>query len=332
MKSSNAVQISPEDRDAAQQRQHGGEAQQAESQATVATHVGGRGAAFNGANGSAQTRNRVASVNMADRTNTGSIFDTAQHNGSPVEPSRLTSNSTIDVGGIRTTLKVAERMGIVTRGPDGRYHEVGRSPAPVAEPKASDEGTARPAEKQQSMPAQTSGEALAAEPEAMLQGIRSKATPTAVNDAIGNVMTAATRGTEVDLSELADHLGMSNEQAAKTHAMLRDAFQEQADTAAKSAGVTDLEAFWRWCRTAQTGKLRVAVLQQIDKRSSAAYRALAQEYVRTAPGALDPDSFLDGDHGPGVEVFKREGKVMVRARGQTMELRAAIRSGLVAPR
>src|SRR4051812_287159 len=69
----------------------------------VAVHVAGSRQTFNSADNTTQSTQKVSSVSMSDKPVTGSVFDSAERNGSVVEQSRLTPDSTIEYQGMRMT-------------------------------------------------------------------------------------------------------------------------------------------------------------------------------------------------------------------------------------
>jgi hypothetical protein len=340
---SNAQQITAADQDLAKASREADQAVEQQSR-NVQVRAGSSVTRFNAATGTAESSGGLTRVNLAERPAGGSILDTGMRNGSNIAAGRLTPDSTVEINGTRTQVKVAELLGFITRGPDGRYQEAGKANGSFNQA-ATEQGTdQKPATNAAATDQKAAyatlaanrltGESLPDAQEDARYDILNRASPEATGQALNSVADAALKGTAVDLSELASHLGLSDEQARSTFDALQSAFQTQADAAVAAAGVCDVDAFWQWARENHGAELREATMDQVSMKSTSRFRKLARAFANSghAGGALDADSFVGGNHAAGIETTKRDGKVIVKVNGVEMELRAAIRAGLVAPR
>ncbi len=229
--------------------------------------------------------NRTSTVSMAEvQPQSGILGTTRTSTGSPTAASRLKPDSTIEIQGTRMTLKVAERLGFVTRTRDG-YQEVGQAqPALASSPQDQQQPAPEARQPQQEQQA-SSPDALPAEAETLRNAIMHEAPGAVVGNTFNNVLEGVIRNeADIDLSELQTAMGFNTKQATEAFSGLRDGFQAQANAAATSVGVNDVDALWTWARANKPHDVRAALSAQLEGRGAEGYRKIAKAFLRATRG------------------------------------------------
>lgn len=269
-----------------------------------------------------------ASVNMAEVGNGASgILGTATSpSGAPRLVGDLKPTDLVDVGGMRTTVQNAERMGLIHRDPgSGIYSEAGAKDTkapPVAE-RASETRNTQEINPDVDQRLSTPG----AE-ETISELVKATSAGAQVR-ALGQIIN----GGEVErntLTALASEAGIHPDELSGKLTSVMTAFRNQADEVAKSVGVADVEDLWDWARTTKGADLRKAMSDQAMQRNTSGYRALAQQYVENMD-RRNPEAILGAQLGNGISVKKAaDGRIVVAIAGRgEVSWSTAVRSGLV---
>lgn len=258
----------------------------------------------------------ITTVSSLSDVAAGSIMATMQTSyGSPTATMSPSTTVELEPGNpsTRTTLDVAERMGMVTRNALGIYEAVGQAaletPSEVQQDEAQGIELFSPAEEAQF------ASAIVDIPQALYDQ--------AMVSAAASV--AATGDIEDLASSLAATCGMAPSQLQEVQASATAMFQAQADKTISALGVNPSE-FYDWARTHHGEKLGQAVRTQLTTRSVDGYRGLVKTYLdQVVPslGALKA---------AGLETKEAKARVtneMVFIHGTWMETKTAARIGLI---
>ncbi|WP_293854446.1 hypothetical protein [uncultured Alsobacter sp.] len=239
--------------------------------------------------------------------------------GSVISPANLKHDDLVDVGGMKTTVAVAEQMGLL-RKEAGGWVEVAappQSPAQAAEgsPEAAPEGP----------PVESFSRAVEDGISALVE-VTDASTQLAIVDAIAREGVVS----EALVGRLASQAGMEPADASRFIEGVRGEFEAQAAKSLSKLGVNDMSHFGEWA--AQNGhetELARAITEHVTSRSTASYAKLATQYVESID-RHSPELLFGADLGPGVEVIKgNDGLPVLQIGGRTYGWASAIRAGLV---
>jgi hypothetical protein len=238
--------------------------------------------------------------------------------GSPVTSRAIQPTDTIEIGGMRTTVAVAERMGLVQRQlvDKGAYGvsstfvattEGNASMAPKAQPKGgiqlSDGGTAEEAAGSD-FKADTNTEAMLAELNQIVD-------PSTMFAALNSVL----RDGEVDakvINRMSQQTGLDPEallaQVTNVQSGMYDAVTDKLAT----LGVHDEDVFSDFINSSSENQQRVteAIRSLMTSNSTKGFEDLAADY-RASLYRLDPDAVTDALDASGVTYFKASGGVLL---------------------
>lgn len=253
------------------------------------------------------------------------MMGTVQNNGG-FSTTNVTPNSTIEIPGFgRTSVKVAESLGYLTRTGEGRYVETSR----LGKAEGSPEGGTQ--EESKVTPndapadgAEPFGDGYEEDYAALIKDV-----PQGAYDSI--IASAnALMGEGLDLDGIAEKLtprlasSMGIEpKAAK--AMIDEGgtlWQVQADMTVEKAGA-DPDDFYQWAKANRRSELQQAVNGHLFQRSTKGYAALVNDYFdNTIPTVA---ALKAG----GIPVLENGGEVMVKLKGHWMTVGAAVKARLV---
>jgi len=286
--------------------------------------------------GSQVVSNEAMSINMAHVSNgeTG-ILATATRDGLPRAPGDLRPTDRVTINGLDTELRVAERLGLVTRDKtSGLYSNAPEANIKEAtgEAQAEREAAREVVKAQEAAAAKEAAKLPSVTSEAAIEEITAKVTPGTLTrgllDAVANGGAINSRVLTLAASEAAMH---PSEMASKVSAAYKG-FEAQADSHLASRGV-DIEAFGNWARANhRESDLKRAMAAHVQNRDTGAYNALADTYLSTLD-VHSPDLILNATFpDPGVSAYKStDGHIVLRTPHGEMSWSAAVKAGIVAP-
>uniref|UniRef100_Q47HY4 Uncharacterized protein n=1 Tax=Dechloromonas aromatica (strain RCB) TaxID=159087 RepID=Q47HY4_DECAR len=267
---------------------------------------------------------RASESDLAPSSEKG-MMGTVRNNGGFIT-TNVTPNSTIEIPGFgRTSVKVAESLGYLTRTGDGRYVETSR----LGKDEGSSEGGTLEESKGTPNDAPDNGAELFGSGFEAEYGELIKDVPQGVYDSLlasANVHI----GEGLDLGSiseklaprLASSMGIEPKAAA---AMLDEGsmiWQAQADIAVERHGA-DPDDFYQWARDNRKNELQQAVNGHLFQRSTKGYTTLVNDYFdNTIPTVA---ALKAG----GIPVTEKGGEVMVKLKGHWMSVGAAVKARLV---
>ncbi|MBS1141559.1 MAG: hypothetical protein H6R13_3012 [Proteobacteria bacterium] len=266
---------------------------------------------------------RVSESDLAPSTK--GMMGTVQNNGG-FSTTNITPNSTIEIPGFgRTSVKVAESLGYLTRTGDGRYVETSR----LGKAEGSPEGGTQEESKAAPNDAPTGDAELFGGGYEEDYGELIKDVPQGVYDSLmASANAHLSQGmdmagiTEKLAPRLASAMGIEPKAAA---AMLDEGgtlWQVQADMTVERHGA-DPEEFYQWARDNRSNELQQAINAQLFQRSTKGYTELVNDYFdNTIPTVA---ALKAG----GIPVVEKGGEVMVKLKGHWMTVGAAVKARLV---
>lgn len=248
------------------------------------------------------------------------ILATARNRtGSPImDPSRITDDSILTHNGMEATAESWARMGVLTRGMDGRY----------SVPQASHQDQQQPT---QGRPQEQPEEDPAAE----------YAFDEDTERELGSYIGQPSMDTIHAISELVDTGSLSQETASRLAGredpsaiiakgqQFWNTFATQAGEVVSAVGADPVE-FREWAEANHKGRLRDAIMDHVHRRDVSGYQRLAKEFVANLD-KINPDRILQAEFAHGITAsMDSSGRVILRApNGQQVEWRSAIRNGWV---
>lgn len=250
------------------------------------------------------------------------IFASARSaSGQPVGASSLQLTDTIDIGGQRLTVKVAERMGLIQRNANtGLFEDGGLAGELASQPQDQSADDQQYDDWSNPKP-----EPFIPETENFVAMIPQTAQASLTNDiAITGTVSQHT------IEEAASRLGVEPEQAQEYLSAAVQAYSQQASAVLAEYGVSDGRAFAEWAMKARPGDWKEAVQRHQTGRTTVGYRPLAREYLAHLHD-VDPQSVAEGVVGPGVSARLVGKTVYVRLPGVQGEMpfKAAVKAGFV---
>lgn len=253
------------------------------------------------------------------------MMGTVQNNGG-FSTTNVTPNSTIEIPGFgRTSVKVAESLGYLTRTGDGRYVETSR----LGKAEGSPEGGTQ--EESKAVP----NDAPESEAE-LFGGGYEEDYAELIKDVPQGVYDSLIASANVHISEGLDQAGITEKLAPRlassmgiepkaAAAMLDEGatiWQAQADLVVEKHGA-DPDDFYQWARDNRRNELQQAVNGQLFQRSTKGYDALVNDYFdNTIPT-------VEALKAGGIPVVEKGGEVMVKLKGHWMTVGAAVKARLV---
>ena len=289
-----------------------------------------------GPDGLEVSNNGVSRVQMASVSNgSDGILATANRDGAPKPAASLRPTDKVTIGGMETTLAVAERLGAVTRdAATGVYQN-------VSEGQLKEVNGAAQAERKQAAAVTEAAKAKEAAQAARLPDaaseqaaaeIESSVTPGTATRALLDIIDTGNVRSGV-LERAASEAGIQPaEMGAKLGAAMKG-FQAQAAAFAAQRGV-DMEQFTDWARTHHAGDLKNAMQRHVQQRDVGAYGALVGRYMENLD-RIDPQSILSAKFpDTGMSAFKAaDGRIVLNIPGHgQVSWSAAVKAGLVSPR
>lgn len=279
---------------------------------------------------SEKTTIRALEADVAPRQ-TG-IISTAQNNAG-MYTARITPESTVVIPGLgRTTVKVAEHLGYISRGTNGQYVEGSLAGKPVEPSRGGNlEGSTN---ESQDIPESASdagdGVELFAKVDEEYYASLIQDIPQPVYDSLmasgGSMVFEAGGSVESISQKLGARLSAATgEEPDIAQAMVEEGisiWQDQADGIAKSLGAEPAH-FYEWAMENRKGDLQKAVQEHVLTRNTKAYRDLLDAYfLDTVP---TDEAFKAG----GIPTKTQGGQRMVLLKGQWMTVEAAVKARLV---
>lgn len=248
----------------------------------------------------------------------------------------VTPDCTVEIPGFgRTSVKVAEQLGYLSRSSDGGYREVSQPGKGEGSPSAQQGIQGGPDEAQQGNPEGTPDEGSEGGPELFGGGYEEdygeliKDVPQGVYDSL--LASANAHLTEgLDLSQITEKLAPRLASAmriepGKAASMIDEGatlWQVQADMAVERFGA-DPGDFYEWAQTNRKDALQQAVNGHLFGRSTQGYRDLVNDYFdNTIPTV---EALKKG----GIPVKEHGGQVTVKLKGHWMSLESAVKARLV---
>jgi hypothetical protein len=257
----------------------------------------------------------VQSVNMNDFSYgmTG-IFETVQSSSfGPVNPGNLQPSDTISVDGVRFSLEVAERIGLVSRDQNGRYVEVAQTPVQARQEVA--EGPV--------------GEAFSPSAEAGLTALVNATTPDS-QVALFSELARTGDVSEAVLGRMASEAGVEPHEMARWVQGVMGEFEGQAERSLAKMGVVDPIAFASWAAdNGYQSEVSDAMYRHITERTTEGYKPLAERFVLDLD-RFAPDLILSAEFGQGIRAIRgNDGVPLIEIDGKTYGWASAVRAGLV---
>lgn len=267
---------------------------------------------------------RASESDLAPSQENG-MMGTVRNNGG-FATTKVTPDSTIEIPGFgRTSVKVAESLGYLTRAGDGRYVETARlgKAGGSSEGGPLEESKATPNEAQENG-AELFGCGFEEDYSELIKDV-----PQGVYDSIiASANAHISEGMDLDgiteklAPRLASAMGIEPKAAA---AMLDEGgtlWQVQADMTIEKHGA-DPEDFYQWAKSNRKNELQQAVNSHLFQRSTKGYSKLVNDYFdNTIPTVA---ALKAG----GIPVEERGGEVMVKLKGHWMTVGAAVKARLV---
>jgi hypothetical protein len=256
--------------------------------------------------------------------------------GSPRAAEELRPTDLITVNGMPMEVRIAERMGIVKRGPAGGYVSGDKSVSDVVGSNALDPATSPtdrpPSEALQDAPAEAFDDPNA---ERLVTAVAERVSPTEQAQAVASIVDSIVTTGEIALPRqlLATIAGQMRVEASDAEGVIGrmvGAFQAQAGKAIASVTPVDPAEVYAWARENDPKALTEAVMAHATNRTTEGIRRLATRHLE-ALGDSDPASILEADLGPGVSVRRgNNGEPILRLEGVgEVPYRVAIRRGLI---
>jgi len=265
------------------------------------------------ANGSSQPQSEPKSIAQAPGRSYSYQPRTGELKTNGVVSVTTSRQTTVDVGGIKTSPEVAERIGLAPR--EEPKDELSEAKAQAEAPR---EERAAPATLQ----------APAIEPEyaqsreALVNGL-----PVPILDALVTRISADETGTvEPHTRAAAEAMGVPREQIDATVRSAVLGLQKQADAAITATGVTPDE-FYDWAKANHPQELRAAMRQHFNTANPDAYSRLVDKFTRSVP----PDVGTLEANGIETWINRQTGERMVRLAGMAMRLKVAVKCGYIRP-
>lgn len=266
---------------------------------------------------------RVNEQDLAPSSASG-MLGTVRNNGG-FATTNVTPDSTIEIPGFgRTSVKVAESLGYLTRNGEGRYVETAR----LGKAEGSPEGGTQEESKEDSQEPDLSQRLFAPAVE-KAYGDLIKDVPQGTYDSLlGSSTALLAEGLDLEgiaqyLSpRLASSMGLEPEKAEEMIRKGGGFWQDQADSHVGALGV-DPEDFYQWARDNRRSELQQAVNSHLIQRSAKGYTALVNDYFdNTIPTVA---ALKAG----GIPVIEKDGEVKVKLKGHWMTVGAAVKARLV---
>jgi hypothetical protein len=277
--------------------------------------------------GQAVTSSTTTRVNGADiAPSHGGLIGTIRNNGG-FHTSRVTPECTVDLPGLgRTSVKVAENMGYLTRNGDGLYSEgpnMGKGVKPSLD--APQDG---PNEAKQDTP-QGEGPSLFSDNVEKSYGALIQDIPQGTYDSmLGSATAFLSEGSDLDgiasslAPRLASAMGIEPGKAANMVKAGAEVWQAQADSTVIRMGA-DHEEFYQWAQANRSSELQQAVQGHLLQRSTQGYRDMVNDYFdNTVP---TDDALRKG----GFPVKTDGQERMVKIKGHWMSVGSAVKARLV---
>lgn len=258
-----------------------------------------------------------SSLNTANLT-AGDPLQARTPTGSP-RMGELQATDIITVAGTEMTVRNAESLGLIERGPNGKFLAVPDAAAALNQepvPEAVPEGEAladRAAEGD-----------LAAICEAVSAGTQVSVLGQLVEAGELHPNTVARAASEAGI-----HPNEMNERINR----VVEGFQHQAEQTIKALGSDDPSQFWEWAQDNRSRELKDAMRKHGMERSTSAYRGLYQDYVASIADH-DAAAVLEADFGnSGITAQQVGKKILLNIPGQgQMDYRTAVRQGFITVR
>lgn len=236
--------------------------------------------------------------------------------GSP-RMGELQSTDIITVGGLDMTVANAESLGLIERGPNGKF---------LAVPGAAD------ALNREAVPetAPEEGEALA---DSATEGDLA-----AICEVVSSGTQVSVLGQLVEAGELhpntiaraASEAGIHPNEMNERINRVVEGFQHQAEQTIKALGADDPSQFWEWAQENRSRELKDAMRKHGMERSTSAYRGLYGDYVASIADH-DAAAVLQADFGTsGITAQQVGQKVLLNIPGiGRVDYQTAVRQGLI---
>ena len=260
----------------------------------------------------------------------GDLLSTARSKtGTPVTGRPLAGSDTVEVGGQRMSLDVAQRLGFVTKDAAGNWNATAQGNAQAtmpegvkAETKLKDGGTAEAAE----------AEGFAADE--------------ATEAALAEIIAAAGEGTsmamvqsylrdgDIDarlIDRAASQAGVEPAAMAEKLEAAMSGMEAAMDARLESLGVHDHDLLAEWIGQSpeRLDQMREAVLSLMTSNSTAGWDALAESYVQSLD-QIDPGAVEEACEDAGIPVKRVGGKmILTLPGGAEVSYGVAVRQGLI---
>lgn len=248
----------------------------------------------------------------------------------------ITPDCTVEIPGFgRTSVKVAEQIGYLSRNSDGTYREATQPGKAEGSPSAQQGTQGGPDDAQEGTPKGNQGDSPEGGPELFESGFEEeygeliKDVPQGVYDSLlASANAHITEGLDIDeiTAKLAPRLASSmGIEPGKAASMIDEGaliWQVQADLAVEKFGA-DPGDFYEWAHENRKDALQQAVNGHLFARSTKGYRDLVNDYFdNTIPTV---DALKKG----GIPVKEQGNQVMVKLKGHWMSLESAVKARMV---
>jgi hypothetical protein len=255
----------------------------------------------------------------------GGMLSTVQNNGG-FHTANVTPDSTIEIPGFgRTSVKVAEKLGYLTRTGNGIYAEA--TPSGKSE-ESSTGGNLEGSNSGSQQQGDNGPELFDSDTEALLGDMVRGAPPGTYDSIMGSANALIAQGMDAETiaqklgPRLAAATGQDPDVAAANIEIATFVWQEQADNAIKASGADPLE-FFEWAKANRRDELQNAVNYHLFGRSTKAYRVLVNDYF---DNTMPSEKALKA---AGIPTKTAGGETMVKVKGSWMSLGSAVKAKLL---
>jgi len=255
----------------------------------------------------------------------GGIIGTVQNNaGMPT--TKITPDSTVIIPGFgRTSVKVAEQLGYISRNDRGDYID-GASRGNVEA--LTEQATQGSAQQQDQGQSNEGPELFAPALEEAYGELIADIPQEAYDSLMGSAVALMGEGNDVEeiasalAPRLASAMGIEPSRAQGLIQTGARAWRQHADATVKASGAVPDE-FWEWAADNRRDEVQQAAIQHLFARNTKGYRALVDEYFdNTIPTV---EALRKG----GIPVTKQGHQTMVKLKGHWMSLESAVKARLV---
>jgi hypothetical protein len=261
-------------------------------------------------NGSQSHQAAVTTVQAGMPQGGTDFMATAKNNGL-LARGNITSDTVVEFGGVQASIGALVAQGLIYQNDAGRYVAAG-------------EGS-QSNQQQQGQDQQQSDTGPQYFPSEVEEAVGAAIEPFSQHSYDSTVVLAATAGLDsINWRQLADQNGMTEAEARERGAFVAQAFEQQANSVAKAAGIEDPSEVWSHLEQEMPEEFARAKRQLVSGRSTAGLKALVADYFKSVPPTIE------ALHRGGIKTGKdSDGSPTCFVQNRWMSVAAAARAGLV---